>query len=82
MHRLTRQADMPVQRLAQREGRQHGQRQQAGADDTGGECPATVRNASAACAEVWISVVPCACKVAAVVMTIDRAMMFEIAMPT
>ncbi len=37
--------------------------------------------ASAAWAEVWMLVTPCACKVAAVEMTMNRATRFEKAMP-
>jgi hypothetical protein len=43
--------------------------------------PATARSASAAWAEVWISVTPFAFSVAAVVMTMNKATRLEIAMP-
>ena len=43
--------------------------------------PATARSASAAYAEVWIWVTPCACNVAAVVMTMNRTTRLEIAIP-
>ena len=39
------------------------------------------RKASAACAEVWMSVWPASCSVAAAVMMIDSAIKFENAMP-
>ena len=44
--------------------------------------PAIGRSASAACAEVWISVMPCACSVVAVVMMMNRLMTLEYPMPT
>ena len=44
--------------------------------------PAIGRSASAAWAEVWMSVTPCACSVAAVVSMMNSAMMFEAPMPT
>lgn len=43
--------------------------------------PAIGFNASAAWAELWMSVLPCACKVAAVVMMIESAIRFENAIP-
>ena len=44
--------------------------------------PATGRSASAACCAVWTFVVPCACKVAAVVMMMAMATRLLMAMPT
>ena len=44
--------------------------------------PATGRKASAACAEVWICVMPCSFSVTAVATTMHRAMTFEKVMPT
>src|SRR5712671_1443418 len=43
--------------------------------------PAIGRSASAAWAEVWISVIPCACNVAAVVMMMNRLIRLENPMP-
>jgi len=39
--------------------------------------PATGRGASAACAEVWMSVIPCICRVAAVVTMMNRLIRLE-----
>ena len=44
--------------------------------------PAMGRSASAACDEVWMSVTPWACRVAAVVSMMNSATRFESAMPT
>ena len=46
------------------------------------KAPAIGRSASAACAEVWMSVTPWAFSVAAVVMMMNSATRFESAMPT
>ena len=43
--------------------------------------PATGRNASAACDDVWMSVTPPACSVAAVVTTMNSATMFDRPIP-
>ena len=44
--------------------------------------PAIGRSASAAWAEVWMSVIPCAFSVAAVVMMMNRLIRLEYPMPT
>src|SRR6266852_7659874 len=44
--------------------------------------PAIGRSASAACEDVWISVTPLACSVAAVAKMMNRAMRFEMPIPT
>ena len=43
--------------------------------------PAIGRSASAACALVWISSTPCACRVAAAVTMMNSAIRFETPMP-
>ena len=44
--------------------------------------PAIGRSASAACAEVWMLVTPCAFRVAAVLTMMNRATTFEYPIPT
>jgi hypothetical protein len=44
--------------------------------------PASGRSASAACAEVWMSVTPTACSVAAVLRMMKKAIRFENVIPT
>ena len=66
---------------------QHGHGRRTGADDPGREqrevnAPATGRSALAAWAEVWMSVVPLAFRVAAVPMMIKSATRLETPMPT
>ena len=52
------------------------------ANSTKVNTPATGRSASAACDEVWISVMPCAFSVAAVVMMMKSAIRLEKPIPT
>ena len=67
---------------------QHRQRKKPGADDAEreereGESARRVgRSASAACDEVWISVMPCACSVAAAVSMMNSATRLESPIPT
>lgn len=77
--RFTRQPGRPVQGAADAEGGGAGQHRHAehpGADDARreGEIPAIGRSADAAAAEFWMSSLPAACNVAAVVMTDQRRM--------
>ena len=87
---LAGKADRPFAAFADRVGGRSGKNrncEQPSADNAEGEdqsprtTPASGLKASAACAEVSILVLPFACSVAAVVMIIAMAMMFENAMP-
>ena len=86
---LARQAHVPAEGFAQGVGRragEHRQRQQAGADDAQredheGELAGDRAQRLGGLAEVWMSVMPCAFRVAAVVMMMNSATALESAMP-